>query len=171
MRRIVRSSLLIACLFSTMALGSQLALADDTGPDPGPGQFQGGHDGQHHRGHFFKRMIKELGLSDQQKTQAKALFKSNREASKPLFVNLITAKHQLEKLVASGTADPATIQAQAAAVATAETNLAMQRAQSTKQFLALLTPDQVTKYNAIQAKREAKFQAFVSRMAAPQQGD
>lgn len=171
MRKFVRSSLLIACLCSTMALGSQLALADDTGPAPGPEQFQGGHDGQHRRGHFFKKMVKELGLSDQQKAQAKALFKSNREASKPLFANLMTAKHQLEKLVASGTADPATIQAQAAALATAETNLAVQRAQGTKQFLALLTPDQVAKYNAMQAKREAKFQEFVSRMAAPPQGN
>ncbi len=171
MRRIMRSSLLIASLFSTMALGSQLALADDTGPAPGLEQFQGGHDGQHRRGHSFKRMIKELGLSDQQKAQAKALFKSNREANKPLFVNLITAKHKLETLVASGTTDPATIQAQAAAVVTAETNLAVQRAQNTKQFLALLTPDQMAKYNAIQAKREAKFQAFVSRMAAPPQGN
>ncbi len=171
MRRIVRSSLLIACLFSTMALGSQLALADDAAPAPGPEQFQGGHGGHHRRGHFFKRMIKELGLSDQQKTQAKALFKSSREANKPLFVNLITAKHKLETLVASGTADPAAVQTQAAAVVTAETSLAVQRAQNTKQFLALLTPDQVTKYNAIQAKREARFQAFVSRMSAPPQGE
>jgi Spy/CpxP family protein refolding chaperone len=116
-------------------------------------------------------MVKALHLTDQQKVQAQALFKSDRATMKPLFVNMITAKHQLRTLVASGSADQSAIQAQAAALASAETNLALQKAQNTKKFLALLTPDQLNTYQAFQAKREARFQKFLLKMESDAQSD
>jgi len=168
MKKIVRSLLVLGCLVSTTALGSQFAFADEAGPATDHFQGECQKHGQHNRRHEFGRMMKELKLTDQQKAQAKALFKANRPAMKPLFVNLVTAKHQLRTLIESGSADQAAIQAQSTAVATAEANLAVQKAQNTKQFLALLTPDQLTTYKAIQAKREARFQKFLSKVnAAP----
>ena len=166
MRNKLRSFLLLGCIVSTTALGVGPVLADETAQPAAGDHCQGHRPGQHGR-HGFHRMMKALKLSDQQRVQAKALFRSNRQIMKPLFVGLITAKHQLNSLVASGTADPSAIQTQAASVATAESGLAVQKAQNTKQFLALLTAEQLTAYQAIQAKREARFQRFITRMGNP----
>lgn len=167
MRTRLKTILLIGCLVSSTALGG-LALAEETAPAANPGggvhhEFRG-HGGGHFRHHGLRKMLKALKLSDQQKVQAQALFKSNRQSMQPLFVNLVTAKHQLAALVASGTAEQSAIQSQAAALATAESNLAQQKAENTRKFLALLTPDQLNTYQALQAKREARFQKFLSRM-------
>lgn len=166
MRKKMRSFLLLTCVLSMAALGGQSAFADDTTPAPAQGQVQGQPFQHRHRGHSFRRMANALGLSDLQKTQAKAFFKANRQADKPLFVSVITAKHQLKTLIASGTADPSAIQTQTTALATAEANLAVQKAQDTKLFIALLTSDQVTKYNEIQSERESRFQNFISHLTA-----
>ena len=50
-----------------------------------------------------------MGLSDQQKSQAKALFAANRAQNKPLFVTMMTEKQQLRTLIHSGNADEASI--------------------------------------------------------------
>ncbi|HJV35875.1 Spy/CpxP family protein refolding chaperone [Geomonas sp.] len=168
MRNKVKMLLLLGCLVSTAASGSGLALADETAPAAREGAavhegFRGEGHG-HFRRHGFRKMVKALHLTDQQKVQAQVMFKSNRETMKPLLVNMITAKHQLRTMVASGSADQSAIQTQAAAVATAETNLALQKAQNTRKFLALLTPDQLNTYKGLQAKREAKFQKFLLKM-------
>ena len=159
-----------AGILSVAALGSQLAFADVTAPAPVQGTVQGevqvqhGHFGRHFRKHQFRRLAKALDLSGQQKAEAKALFKANRQENRQLLINMLTAKHQLQAIIASGTADTTTVQAQTALVVAAGTNLAVQKAQNTKQFLALLTPDQVAKYNAIQAKRESRFQHRIARL-------
>ena len=159
MRKQLRRLALFTCLTAASALGSQVAFADTGAPDQGQqGQCQK-HKG--HRGHrFFKKMARQLGLTDQQKAQAKELFQTNRAQNKPLFGALMTARHDLRAMIQSGAADETAIRAQSAKVAAAQADLAVKRAQATKQFLALLTPDQVTKLKAIQAKRELKFQKF-----------
>lgn len=175
MRNKMRTLLLLGCLVSTAASGSGLAFADESAPgiDQGCAMHEGfaGHRGGHFRGKGFWKMVKALKLTDQQKAQAKAMFKENRQAMKPLFVNLVTAKHQLNTMVESGTAEQSAIQSQAAVVATAQTNLALQKAQNTRKFLALLTPDQLTTYRAFQAKREARFQKFLDKMENGRQKD
>jgi periplasmic protein CpxP/Spy len=168
MRNHLRPLVLLTCISAATAFGSTLAMADTSSPPDHQADHQGVKGEQHrhgkgHRGHHhFKKMAKELGLTDQQKTQAKALFESSRAQNRPFFKALVTAKHDLRTLVQSGSADETAIRAQAAKLAAAEADLAVQRAQETRQFLALLTPEQVTKLKAIQAKREMKFQKFGS---------
>ena len=169
MRNALRSFVLLACIASTTAFGSQIVFADDAAATT-QSQAQGHHQGHHRRhGDSFRRLAKELGFTDLQKTQLKALYKTNQAQAKPLFVNLLTAKHGMKSLTQSGTADTATINAQATLVATAEANLAVLRAQEYTQFVALLTPSQVTTLSSIQAAREAKFQKFLARMATDSQ--
>jgi periplasmic protein CpxP/Spy len=166
MRKQLRRLTLFTCITAASALGSQIAFADTGAPDHGQqGECQK-HKG-HHGHRFFKKMARELGLTDQQKTQAKALFQASRTQNKPLFSAMMSARHDLRALIQSGTADEAAIRAQSAKVAAAQADLAVKRAQTTKQFLALLTPDQVTKLRAIQAKRELKFQKFQQGHEAP----
>jgi|SRR6185369_12402620 len=159
MRKQLRPLVLLTCITAATAFGSSLAIAD-TAPAPAPDQHEMKGEHQHRKGHqrFFKKMAKELGLSDQQKSQAKALFASNHAQNKPLFEAVRNARHDLRGLTESGSADEAAIRAQAAKLASAEAELAVKRAQGTKEFLALLTPDQVTKLKALRAKREVRFQ-------------
>jgi protein CpxP len=160
-----RSLALLTCITAATAFGSQIAVADTSSPTKqtevkGDHHKHKGHRG--HRGHkgdrgnYHEKMAKELGLTDQQKSQAKALFQANREDSKMMFSTLRTEKRQLHSLVQSGSADESAIRAQAAKVADVQEELAVKRAQTTKQFLTMLTPGQVTKFKEIQAKREAK---------------
>ena len=174
MKKPLRQFVLFACIASVTALGgSQMVYADDTAttataPPPAQGGDLGHH--RHHRGGDpLRRLAKKLGFSDQQKSQLKAIRTNNHAQAKPLFVALLTAKHGMQTLIQSGSADTAAINAQAALVAGAEANLDVLRAQEFTQFLALLTPDQLTAYKTIQADRQARFQKFLTRLSAGSQ--
>lgn len=171
MRRHLRLFALLACITATSAIGAHIAAADTgSNADQACGDQQG-HKGHHgKRGHhFFQKLAKELGLSDQQKAQAKAILQKSREENKPYFTALMNERHQMRSLVMSGTVDEAAIRAESAKVASAEADLAVQRAKQAKRLLALLTPDQVTKLRAIQDKREQKFRSFMSCEEPPMQ--
>ncbi|HBG07557.1 MAG: hypothetical protein A2075_19325 [Geobacteraceae bacterium GWC2_58_44] len=163
MRRQFRPLALLTCITAATAFGSQFAAAD-TGSAPGRSELSGGqHKHKGHRGEKqHEKMAKELGLTDQQKSRAKALREANRAENKPAFSALMTEKRQLRALVHSGSADEAAIRAQAAKVAYAEADLAVKRAQASRQFLDLLTPDQAAKYKEMQAKRESRPKRFGS---------
>ena len=108
----------------------------------------------------MKKMSKELGLSSQQQTQAKAIFEAGRAENKPLFQAMMTERRQLRSLVMSGSADEAAIRAQSAKVASLQADLAVKRAQEAKRLQAILTPDQLTKLKAFMEKREQRFGKF-----------
>jgi periplasmic protein CpxP/Spy len=164
MKKSLRSLLVVAGLASATALGCNFALADDTAAPAAPpargehrqGCEQGRHAGKHQRGEHFARLAKKLGLSEQQRAQAKTIFQANRAQAKPLFAGLKGERHQLRQLIHSGSADEAAIRAQSAKVAAIEADLAVQRARGAKQLMALLTPDQLAKFKALQAQREQK---------------
>ena len=160
-----RSLALLTCITAATAFGSQIAVANTSSPTQqtevkGDNHQHKGHRGHRghkgHRGNYHQKMAKELGLTDQQTTQAKGLFEANREDNKMMFSTLRTEKRQLRTLVQSGSADESAIRAQSAKVADVQEELAVKRAQTTKKFVSMLTPDQVSKFKEIQAKREAK---------------
>jgi periplasmic protein CpxP/Spy len=163
MRRQLRSLALFTCITAASAVGAQIASAD-TGTAPAGRSDKCGEQHRHHgeRGHFFKRLAKQLGLNDQQKSQAKSILEASRAQNKPYFQALMTERHQMRELMLSGSADEAAIRAQSAKIASAEADLAVQRAKEAKQLLALLTPEQKTKLNTILDKREQKFRHFMS---------
>jgi protein CpxP len=70
----------------------------------------------------------------------------------------------MRTLIQSGSADEAAIRAQAAKVAAVEADLAIQRAQMAKQFRAILTPEQVEKFKAVQKEKDARFDKFREHM-------
>jgi Spy/CpxP family protein refolding chaperone len=121
---------------------------------------------QHGWGHHerFAEMAKKLALSDQQKARMKEVFKKNQPQVKPIFAKLITEKREMRTLIQSGSADEAAIRAQAAKVASVEEDLAVQHAQMAKQFRAILTPEQVEKFKAIQKEKDAKFDKIREHM-------
>ena len=161
MKKSLRSLLLLAGMASCAAFGGNLALADDTPAAPAPAahaakEHRGGCEQGEHRGakRHFGKLAKKLGLSDGQKVQLKAIFKENHAQAKPTLDRLQAERHQLRTLVQSGTADEAAIRAQSGKVSALQGDLAVQRAQGVKQMMALLTPEQQTKFKALQAQRE-----------------
>jgi len=161
MRKQLRPFALFTCITAATAFGGQIAFADNGTPAEQSEarswqqQKHKGHKG--HRGErFFKKMARELGLTDQQKTQAKELFDSSRAQHKPLLDSLRTEKGQLQTLVLSGSADEAAIRAQAAKVADVGSDLAVLKGKQAKQFLALLTPEQAVRLKEIQGKHQGK---------------
>jgi protein CpxP len=171
----------------TVAGGSALAQADSEethAKAEAQSQEQSGHHKHHCNGHHhsdckcnqkekqhgwghherFAEMAKKLALSDQQKARMKEVFKKNQPQVKPIFAKLITEKREMRTLIQSGSADEAAIRAQAAKVAGVEADLAVQRAQMAKQFRAILTPEQVEKFKAIQKEKDAKFDKIREHM-------
>jgi periplasmic protein CpxP/Spy len=162
--RKLRPLALFACIAATTAFGTQMAAAATSPKEQSEAKCSEQYRHQGHRHNFLKKLAKELGMSDQQKSAAWALLKKDRGENKPLFTAMMTERRQLRKLVMSGSAEEAAIRAQSAKIASIQSDLAVRRAQQTKQLLALLTPDQVGKLQSIlakhEAKREQKFRKF-----------
>lgn len=163
MRKTVRIFLLLTCIACATAFGSQIVLAAD-GETTSP-QAQGDHHRHRRHGNSFRKVLRKLGLSDQQKAEVKAIFTANKAQAKPLFVSLLTARNGMKTLIQSGTADASAINAQSATIASAQANLALLRAQEYSQILAVLTPAQVTKLNTIQAAQQARFEKFITAIS------
>lgn len=187
MKKSIRLFVLFVGLALAAAGGSAFAQAD-SGETHAKGDAQAQeqschhkhhHKGRHHKecscdqkeqrhgwGHHerFAEMAKKLALTDQQKGQMKEVFKKNQPQVKPIYTRLITEKREMRNLIQSGNADEAAIRAQAAKVAGAEADLAVQHAQMAKQFRAILTPAQIEKFKAIQKERDAKFDKFHDHM-------
>jgi protein CpxP len=158
MKRDLRKLALLACITAAAAFGGQTAFAGYTGADPSPGAGQHQKHGKGHRGgDFLKKMARELKLTDQQQTQAKALFESSRAEHKPLMESLRAERSRMQGLVHSGSADEAAIREQAAKVAALQADLAVSKARAAKQFLALLTPAQAAELKDLQGKRGGRF--------------
>ena len=94
----------------------------------------------------------------------KEVFTKNQPQVKPILTKLIREKGEMRTLIHSGSADEAAIRAQAAKVASVEADLAVQRAQTFKQFRTILTPGQIEKFKAIQKEKDTKFDKFREQM-------
>jgi protein CpxP len=99
-------------------------------------------------------MAKDLGLDAQQKGQVKDILNNNHVQAKPLMDKLVLERRTLRTLIQSETIDEAAIRAQSAHVASAEADLAVNRAQVAQKLRAILTPDQVQKFKSLQEKRD-----------------
>jgi len=97
--------------------------------------------------HHLEKLAKELGLSEQQKTQIKEIFKTSRSQNRQLFVDLKAEKRQLRTLIFNG-GDEAAIRAESAKVAALQADLAVARGRCAQQVRALLTSDQIAKLKA-----------------------
>lgn len=113
-----------------------------------------GNEGQPPAGHHFKKMTKELNLTSQQQDSIKAIFEKNRPQVKAQMQQMKSERQALHALIQADTIDDAAIRAQSAKVAAIQADLAVQRAHSSQEIRALLTPEQVQKFKTLQAKRD-----------------
>lgn len=113
------------------------------------GQGTGQGQGPGHRFGMF--MANSLNLTDDQKTQAKAIFKSGFDQSKPLLDQMKANRQAINQAVE--TDQTANLQSLTAAQGQLAGQLALIRANAFGQFYKLLTPDQQAKLKDLENKR------------------
>lgn len=101
----------------------------------------------------IQKMETDLGLSPQQKKDVAELFAQCRTSSEPLRKKLADERLALRNLIHADKVDEAAIRAQSAKVAAVESDLAVQRAQSSQRLRALLTPEQAQKLKSMHDKQ------------------
>jgi len=111
------------------------------------------------------RIFAQLGVTDEQKAEVKGILRKYQPTVEPMVRQLVDARRALRGTIRAETIDESAIRAQAAKVASLEADLAVQRAHVAHDIRAALTPDQIAKLKEMQANRDARVDAFLSRVA------
>lgn len=153
-----RFRLLTAAL--AVLMGSVIATSQTTDASP---PMHGQEFGMHgHRMGFF---AKQLNLTDEQKTQMKAVMQKEHPAMKPLFQQQHQIDQQLRQYV-EGTFDQAKVQALATQKAQIQAQMTVAETRIHNELYQLLTPDQQAQLKQLQANREARMQKHMQREPA-----
>jgi len=113
----------------------------------------------------FGRRLAQLGLTDQQRVQVKAIWRSYQPTLGPLVKEVVTERRALRDAIRAQTIDETAIRAEAAKVASLEADLAVQRAHVAHDIRAVLTPEQIQKLKDMQLDADARFDGFLQHIA------
>jgi protein CpxP len=149
MKATIKSILAGAAIVTAVSMAPVAATAHMGGDGP---PSAGNHE------NHFKKMAKELQLTQQQKQQVKEIFAKNRPQAEPLMKQMHAERRALRSLVQADTIDEAAIRAQSAKIAAVEADLAVQHAHVAKEIRAILTPEQIAKQNELQAQRDKRME-------------
>lgn len=155
----IRYRLLVAAL--AVLMGSLVAHSQTTDAAPAPPMHGHGH-GMHRMGFLSQK----LNLTDDQKTQMKAIMDKEHPAMKALHAQERQVDRQLRQYV-EGSFDEAKVQALAQQKAQIQVQLTVAETRIHNQMYQLLTPDQQSQLKQMQAKREARMQERMNRQAPP----
>jgi Spy/CpxP family protein refolding chaperone len=97
-----------------------------------------------------QRVIKNLNLTDAQKTQAKGILQAAKAAGAPIRTQLQAARQEMAAAIKAG--DAGKIQSIASAAGVLQGQLMANRANAMAKLYGILTPDQQTKLEQMQAK-------------------
>jgi Spy/CpxP family protein refolding chaperone len=154
-------------LLTAVAVGATMvsgnAWADRGGDRGGPcacSEWEGGWKGHDQQG---PRLAKELGLSKEQTEQVKAIFRKHRDEAAPLRKEMVSGRRELRNLIQSDKPDEAAIREQAKKIAATDGNLAVLRARMSQEVRAVLTPEQIRKFRALQEKRDRRIDGRMNR--------
>jgi protein CpxP len=154
-------------LLSAVAVGATMVSGNawaDRGGDRGGrcacSGRDGGWEGHGHRGH---RLAKALGLSKEQTEQVKAIFLKHRDGIAPLHKEMVSERRELRNLIQADKPDEAAIREQVKKIAATGGDLAVRRAKMAQEVRAVLTPEQIEKFRALQEKRDRRIDRMMSR--------
>ena len=108
----------------------------------------------------------KLNLTDDQKTQFKAMLQKEHPAMKMLMAQQHQIDLQLRQYV-EGNYDEAKVQALAQQKAQLQTQLTLAETRIHSQMYQLLTPDQQSQFKQMEANRETRMQSHMNRQAPP----
>jgi Spy/CpxP family protein refolding chaperone len=158
----IRFRLLVAAL--AVVLGSAVARSQTSTDAPPPAPMQGHHEfGM--RGHRMGFFAKQLNLTDDQKTQMKAIMEKEHPTMKPLMQQERQIDQQLRQYV-EGTYDSAKVQALAAQKAQIQAQLTVNETRIHNELFQLLTPDQQSQLKQLEANRQARMQKHMNQAPA-----
>jgi Spy/CpxP family protein refolding chaperone len=150
----IRVRLLIAAL--AVLLGGALAKSQ-TAEAPAAPPPHGHGPGFGMDGHMMEFYAKFLNVTDDQKTQMKAVLQKERATLKPLMQQVRQLDQQL-KPYEEGTYDAAKVQAAVAQQAQTLVQLKVEETRIHNELYQLLTPDQQSKLKEFEANRAARMQ-------------
>jgi periplasmic protein CpxP/Spy len=162
----IRFRLLTAVM--AVLLGSAIAKSQTAADAPPPMHDHGHEFGMH--GDMMGFFSKALNLTDDQKTQMKAIMQKERPTMKPLMQQEHQIEQQLRQYV-EGTYDDAKVRALAAQKSQVEVELTVAHTRVHNQMYQLLTADQQSKLKEMEANHEARMQKHMQEAppAAPEQ--
>jgi Spy/CpxP family protein refolding chaperone len=119
-------------------------------PAFGQGWGRGPAPGEHH-GRMMDMIVERLELTEDQQAQVEALMEQRHEAMEDRLDQLRDARQSLNQAIHAAEFDETVIRDAAAVVAAIEADLAVERAQGNQEFRSILTPDQRTQLDEMQA--------------------
>jgi len=151
----------VAALAAGMAFAQTTAPATTTQSNPPKA-------GAHARLGWHQRMLQALNLTPAQKQEAHAIFQQTRQSVQPVAQQ---AKQNREALAAAVKAnDTAKIQELATAQGNLRGQILTMRSESMAKFYNILTPDQRTKADQMQAQFQQRMQQMRQQHKAAVQG-
>ncbi len=159
----IRVRFLAAAL--AVLLGGAIAKSQTTDTPPPPPRHGEMHGMLGMDGHMMEFYAKYLGVTDEQKTQMKAVLQKERPTMKPIMMQVRQLDQQLKQYV-EGTYDEAKVQALIAAQSQTLVQMKVNEARIHNELYQLLTPDQQTKLKEFEANREARMQQHMQNSAA-----
>lgn len=157
----IRFRLLIA--FLAVLMGSVIAKSQTT-EDATPAPPMHGHGmGMGMEGHM-QFMAEKLNLSDDQKTQMKALMQKERPTMQPLHQQEHQIDQQLRQYI-EGNFDQAKVAALAGQKAQIQAQLTVEETKIHNQLYQLLTDDQKTQLKQMEANHQARMQQRMNKQA------
>ena len=136
---------------AVLALGASLAVA---APNEGEGGGWGGH--RRHHGEFAGKVAEKLNLTDAQRQQIRDLRQSFRAENKALFQSFRQNMRDFRDAKQAG--DTAKADALKPTIESQRAQLKSLHEGLQQRFGSVLTPDQLSQWNAMKAEREARRQ-------------
>jgi len=99
------------------------------------------------------QLAAELGLSDAQRKATDSLYANMRQRALSIGRQIIEAERTLDRAFANGAIEPATLQFQVTAIATLQSELRAVHLEAHLAQHALLTPEQIARYDALRGYR------------------
>ncbi len=112
--------------------------------------------------HMMGFFAKQLNLTDDQKTQMKAVMQKEHPAMKPLMQQQRQIERQLRQYV-EGTYDEAKVRALATQKAQVDVELTVAQTRVHNELYQLLTPDQQAQLKEMEANHEARMQQHMQQ--------
>ena len=125
---------------------------------PGHMYARGGRFGGLGCGGGMIRALSSLDLTEDQKTQVKAILKDEQPKLEPLVDAVARSRKALFEAVHSRTFDEKTVRSAASDSAKASADLALERARIVSRFRGLLTDEQQTRLETIKQRFEDRFE-------------
>jgi periplasmic protein CpxP/Spy len=160
----IRFRLVVAGL--AVLLGTALAKSQTADTPPPPPMHGHAAMAQHMLDYFTK----QLNLTEDQQTQAKALMQKQLATMKPLFQQQHAIETQLHQLAESDTYDAAAatkVQNLATQKAQLDAQLTVAKTQLHNQLYQMLTPDQRTQLKQLEVNHQARWRQHMQNQDAP----